>query len=147
MRKAIYCGLGWCAVALGLAGVFIPGLPTTVFIIIASYLFAKSSPRFEAWLLANRWLGPRLRRYREYGGGMPRSAKVAALVSMWTAITLSSIVLARIHVAGPIVTVGLGIIGTATILFGVRTVPDGAVSAARAGSPPSQAVAGGAPLP
>ncbi len=36
---------GWCAVGLGTAGMFVPGLPTTVFILIGFYCFSKSSPR------------------------------------------------------------------------------------------------------
>jgi len=122
-RRAAYACLGWCCVALGFAGVFLPGLPTTVFVIAASYLFARSSPRFEGWLRTNRFFGPRLQRYQDYGGGMPRPAKVAALASMWTSISLSSIALARISTAGLIITVALGAIGTVSILFWVRTAP------------------------
>jgi uncharacterized membrane protein YbaN (DUF454 family) len=123
-RSTLYAGLGWISAGLGLAGVFIPGLPTTIFVILASYFFARSSPRYEAWLLANRWLGPRLRRYREYGGGMPRSAKIAAVASMWIAISVSCIALVRIHIAGPVVVVAMGVAGTATILYGIRTMPE-----------------------
>jgi len=116
-------GLGWCSVALGFAGVFIPGLPTTIFIIIAAYLFARSSPRFEAWLLRHRWFGPRLRRYRETGG-MTRRAKRAALGSMWLAVSLSALALSRIRLAAALGTISLGIIGSLVILFAVRTVPE-----------------------
>lgn len=121
--RALYGTLGWCSVGLAFAGVFIPGLPTTVFVIIASYLFARSSPRFERWLRNNRWFGPRLRRYQD-SGGMPRSAKVAALTSMWIAIACSCLILIRIHFAWPMLTIALGAAGTLTILFGVRTVPE-----------------------
>lgn len=121
--RSIYAGLGWCAVALGFAGVFLPGLPTTVFLIAASYCFARSSPRFEAWLYANRWFGPRLRRFRETGG-MPKSAKVAALTSMWIAIAISSLALATISILASLFTIALGGIGTLAIIYGVRTVPE-----------------------
>ena len=49
----------------------------------------RSSPRFEQWLRANRWLGPSLERWAS-GGGMPRSAKQTALAVMWTAVLFSS---------------------------------------------------------
>jgi uncharacterized protein len=110
-------------VGLGFAGVFIPGLPTTIFIIIAAYLFARSSPRFEAWLLNHRWFGPSLRRYRETGG-MSRRAKVTALSSMWIAVSLSALALSRIRMAAALGTVALGVIGTLVILFAVTTVED-----------------------
>jgi uncharacterized membrane protein YbaN (DUF454 family) len=119
----LVCGvLGWCCVALALAGVFVPGLPVTVFVLTASWLFARSSPRFQAWLESNRWLGPPLRRFRERRG-MPRQAKVAAIASMWTAIAFSSAVLAATYPAAAVAVVLLGAVGTLTILFGVRTVP------------------------
>ena len=56
----------------------------------------RSSPRFERWLRANRWLGPSLQRWAS-GGGMPRSAKQAAVAVMWTAVLFSAGVLARVH--------------------------------------------------
>lgn len=115
--------LGWCSVALGFAGVFIPGLPTTIFIIIAAYLFARSSPRFEAWLLRHPWFGPRLRRYRETGG-MSWRAKRAALGSMWFFVGLSALLLTRVKMAAALGTVALGIVGTIAIVWGVRTVPE-----------------------
>ena len=68
---------------MAIIGVFVPGLPTTVFVIAASYLFARSSPRLERWLERNRWLGPPLQRFRQTRG-MPRKSKVLALASMWT---------------------------------------------------------------
>jgi uncharacterized protein len=119
----IYVTLGWCAVALALVGIVMPGLPTTVFVLAASYCFSRSSPRFERWLRENRWLGPSLRRLRR-DGGMPRSAKRAALVAMWTAIVLSSVVLGTLHWAAAAVTVGLGLAGTLSILYGVDTAPE-----------------------
>jgi uncharacterized protein len=45
--RMVYGGVGWCAVALAIAGVLVPGLPTTVFVLVASYCFLRSSPRFE----------------------------------------------------------------------------------------------------
>jgi uncharacterized membrane protein YbaN (DUF454 family) len=121
--RIAYAGLGWCAVALAIAGVMLPGVPTTVFVIAASYCFTRSSPRFERWLRENPWLGPSLRRVAP-GGGMPRSAKRAALTAMWTAVLISSAVLARMHGLAALCTIGLGAAGTVSILFGVRTVPE-----------------------
>ncbi len=121
MTRSIYFGLGWLAVALGFVGVFVPGMPTTVFVLTAGYCFARSSPRAEAWLLNNRYLGPPLRRYRETGG-MTSRMKTTALVSMWTAIALSATALLAVSMTASIVTVSLGLVGTATIMYGVRTV-------------------------
>lgn len=121
--RVIYGGLGWCAAALAIAGVLVPGLPTTVFVLVASYCFSRSSPRFERWLRDNRWLGPPLQRLAR-GGGMPRSAKRAALTAMWTAVLLSSGVLVGRYGAAALGPIGLGAVGTLSILFGVRTAPE-----------------------
>ena len=121
--RMIYGGLGWCAVALGIAGALLPGLPTTVFVLAASFCFSRSSPRFERWLHENRWLGPSLRRFTS-SGGMPPSAKRAALTAMWIAVLASSSLLAVSHAAIAAATLASGVVGTLSILYGVRTVPE-----------------------
>ncbi len=120
-RRALFIALGLIAVGLGFVGVFVPGMPTTVFVIIASYCFVRSSPRLDAWLHRNRWLGPSLRRYRETGGMDVRS-KTIALAAMWVGLTISWFLLARVSPTLQFVTLGAGLVGTATILFYVRTV-------------------------
>ena len=49
--------MGWVAVAVGAVGIVVPGLPTTVFFIIAASCFARSSPRFERWVLGLPGIG------------------------------------------------------------------------------------------
>jgi uncharacterized membrane protein YbaN (DUF454 family) len=115
-------GAGWCAVGLGVVGAFVPGLPTTVFVLVAFCCFSKSSPRFARWLTEHRRLGSAITPILAEGG-LPRTAKRAALTAMWTSILGSSAVLSRVHLTTALVTVGLGIAGTAAICFGVRTAP------------------------
>ena len=110
---------GWVAVAVGAIGIVVPGLPTTVFFIIAASCFGKSSPRFEQWVLRLPRIGRMVADHRA-GLGMPRRAKVAALATMWVAIVLSCVLLRdRVVVVG--VVVALGAIGTAYILWRVPT--------------------------
>ena len=71
------CIVGVLAVALGGIGVIVPGLPTTVFFIIAAWAFSKSSPRLEAWVLGLPRIGPMVHDHRN-GLGMPRRAKFLA---------------------------------------------------------------------
>lgn len=126
--RAIYIALGWCAVALAIAGAILPVLPTTVFVIAASYCFSRSSPRFERWLRTNRWFGPPLERFSSTGG-MTWTTKRAALTAMWIAVLISSALLLAVHWAATAGTIALGAIGSAVILFAVRTVPEPAGAA------------------
>ena len=70
----LWFGLGWVAVAIGSIGIVVPGLPTTVFFIIAAACFSRSSPRFEQWVLTRPGVGPMVRDYRA-GLGMPRQGQ------------------------------------------------------------------------
>ncbi len=81
MSQPLFFTLAWTFVALGLIGVFLPVLPTTPFLILAAGCFARSSPRFEAWLLRHPVLGPPLKAWRERGA-IPRHAKWIACLSM-----------------------------------------------------------------
>ena len=67
MKRYIYIVLGLLAVGLGALGVVVPGVPTTPFLLLASWLFYRSSPRLQQWLLAS-WLGKYIRGYQRRGG-------------------------------------------------------------------------------
>jgi len=81
MARAVYLVLGLAFLALGVAGAFLPLLPTTVFLILAAACFAKSSPRLEAWILNHKQFGPLVRDWRAHGA-IPRKAKVLACLGM-----------------------------------------------------------------
>lgn len=116
----MFAAVGLLSVALGFVGVFVPGMPTTVFVLAASYCFARSSPRLDAWLRRNRWLGPSLQRYRETGGMDVRSKSIA-LATMWLGLAISWVSLAGVSPTLQRATLALGVVGTVTILFYVRT--------------------------
>ena len=73
--------VGAAATGLALAGVVLPLLPTTPFLLVAAWAFARSSPRLEAWLRAHPRLGPPLLAW-EKRRAIPRQAKAIAVVSM-----------------------------------------------------------------
>lgn len=75
--RFFWLALGFISVGVGGVGVFIPGLPTTVFMLIGASCFARSSPRFEKWILDMPAIGPMVADYRR-GLGMPWRAKVLA---------------------------------------------------------------------
>ena len=55
--KALLVTVGTLSVGLGVLGIFLPLLPTTVFLLLAAACYARSSERFYQWLVNHRWLG------------------------------------------------------------------------------------------
>jgi len=80
---------GTIFVAIGVLGMFLPLLPTTVFLLLAAYCYARSSARFYHWLHHNRFFGKYLRNYRQ-GRGLTISSKVTTLIVLWAAILYSA---------------------------------------------------------
>jgi len=104
LNRAMWLSIGWISVAVGGIGVVVPGLPTTGFMIFAASCFAKSSPRFEQWVLDLPGVGPHVAAYRA-GEGMPKRAKITALVMMTVGVVFAAgfaigVLWVRIAVAG-----------------------------------------------
>ena len=81
-QKALFAA-GIVFLVVGIIGLVMPVLPGTVFLILSAWCFARSSPRFEAWLLNHPQFGPSVRRWRETGA-IPVPAKLLALASFVT---------------------------------------------------------------
>ena len=106
-KKVTLTLLGFISVAIGIVGIVVPGLPTTVFMIVAAWLFSISNPRFEKWLLGLPKIGPAISNFRE-GLGMPRKAKICALTSIFAFTALAVILLLKnLYVRSLVVVVAL----------------------------------------
>lgn len=88
MKRHFYFVGGWASLALGAIGAFLPLLPTVPFVILAAFCFARSSPKWEAWLLGHKHFGPHIRAWREKGA-ISRRGKKAALLTFLVSILLS----------------------------------------------------------
>jgi uncharacterized membrane protein YbaN (DUF454 family) len=107
------------AVGVGSLGIIVPGLPTTVFFIVAASCFARSSPRFERWVLELPRVGPLVRDYRA-GLGMPRRAKQWAVGMIVVFAGLSAVLLSR---DAPLVAAGIAALGAVGVWYVVWRVP------------------------
>jgi uncharacterized membrane protein YbaN (DUF454 family) len=120
--KAGLIFLGSVSVVIGVIGIFVPGLPTTAFLLIAAACYVRSSERLYHWLLDHRVLGKFIRDYQLHRA-MPLRSKVVALVSMWTMMGLSVVFFIQSNAIRCVV-VACGLIGTAVILR-VKTLKKG----------------------
>ena len=115
MLKFLYILAGCVSIVLGVIGIFVPGLPTTPFLLLSSWLFYRSSKRLHDALHRSAWLGPYIRRYEEQGG-MGKKTKITAIIMMWAMISVSSFVFID-TVSIRWLLFGLGIIGTCCVVF------------------------------
>ena len=118
--RALYMVGGSIALALGIIGLFVPGLPTTPFVLLSAALYAKSSEKLYSWLLANKFLGPRIKNYqRQKGVTLKGKYKIIAL--MLTMVFISGFfILNKIFVLQVIV-LSAGVIGAIVVRFVVPT--------------------------
>lgn len=123
VRRAAWIVLGLLSVAVGGIGIVVPGLPTTVFFIIAAACFTRSSPRLERWVLDLPHIGPAVKRYRA-GLGMPLRAKYWAC-GMIVVFTSISIVVVDL----PAFRIGIAVVAAIGVWYVSKRVPTTPVDA------------------
>ncbi len=117
LRPLFFVG-GLLLVSVGVVGYLTPGMPGTIFLILAAGCFTRSSPRLEAWLLNHPKLGPSVVAWRT-NGAIPRKIKYIAIGSM----TVSFVIVLLVHL--PMVwTITAAVALLASALF-VGTRPEG----------------------
>jgi len=100
LRKGLLVSVGVLSVGLATAGIFLPLLPTTPFLLLAAACFIRSSDRLYRWLITRKWFGPYIKNYREHKV-ITKRAKVVILLLFWgtlcyTAIGIISALAARV---------------------------------------------------
>ncbi|BDD10593.1 hypothetical protein FUAX_30250 [Fulvitalea axinellae] len=120
MKKAILITLGLLSTGLGALGIILPGLPTTPFLLLAAFLFARSSKKLHKRLLENRYLGPFIKDFeREKGLSLK---KKLSIISIILAMSLVSAWFFVPPMAGKIAVMAFGLVGVIVVGFVVRTV-------------------------
>jgi uncharacterized protein len=87
LMKAALFACGTLCVVLGVIGMFLPIMPTTVFLLLAAACYARSSERFHRKLVENRWLGPYLQQNR----GLTLRQKATILSVLWVGLAATMI--------------------------------------------------------
>lgn len=116
--RYLWAGLGIVCVALGVIGAFLPLLPTVPFLLLAAFLFARSSERLHHWILSHRTFGPMIDDWNRSGAIRPRAKRIA---------TLSIIALPALSLLAsvPVIIVVFQILILTSVLIFIWTRPNG----------------------
>ena len=111
MQRILLICLGWLAIVLGTLGIVLPLLPTTPFVLLAAWCFARSSPRFHHWLLWRSPFGRYIRHWQQHRA-MPPGAKGRAILLIVITFSVSIYVVNMLWVR-----MMLGVMLCALLLF------------------------------
>jgi uncharacterized protein len=118
VRRWLWLILAYVCLGLGLIGIFLPGLPTTPFVLLAAYAAGRGSNRLHAWMLSHRVFGPMIRDW-EANGAVSRKAKYLAIGMM----ALSSVIFFLTAPKWWMAAIGTGIMAVVSIWLWLRPEP------------------------
>ena len=119
MVKLLLIIFGTISLFLGILGIFIPGLPTTPFLLLTAGLYVRSSEKLYHLLLNNKYLGPYINDFRT-NKGLTRMTKFSSICIMWVMISISTIFfLSNKNLI--LIIIAIGIIGTIVMGFIIPT--------------------------
>jgi uncharacterized membrane protein YbaN (DUF454 family) len=128
LRGFLYVAGGWACLALAVVGAVLPLLPTTPFVLLASWCFYRGSPRIHAWLHRSKWFGPTLDDWEHYHG-IRRGLKYRA-IGMVLAVVAVSLLLNSLHWLVRYLFLAAVAVGL-WMIWSVRTLPDDAPKSPR----------------
>jgi uncharacterized membrane protein YbaN (DUF454 family) len=96
LSLVLWRSLALATLLLGLVGIFVPGLPTVPFLLVAAWAGGHGWPQLERWLLHHPKHGPAIRRWRDHRA-VPRRAKWAATATMLASTLLIALTPAPVH--------------------------------------------------
>lgn len=120
LKRALFVTLGLTFVGLGAVGVVLPVLPTTPFLLLASYFFVRSSPRLHRWLRNSPLFGSMIRDWEEHRA-VRRSVKITALLMVIVVIG-ATLLFAGLQPWLKVMLIVLGAIGM-TVVASLRERP------------------------
>ena len=108
LKRIILITAGSTSVGLAAIGIVIPVLPTTPFLLLACFCFARSSKRLHYWLFHNRLFGPHIKNYAKHKA-VTKSTKIGALVFLWAGLVLSAFIVAKLSIGLILLAVGTAV--------------------------------------
>lgn len=115
----LYIALGSVLVGVGIVGIFLPLLPSTIFFLMAAGCYGKSSPSAYRWLTTNRLFGKELREYREEKGATIQ-AKIYSIGSLWFGIAVSEYLIDNPWIRLTLVAIALAVTAHLLLLKTIR---------------------------
>lgn len=117
IKKLLLNLLGFICLGLGATGIFMPGLPTTPFVILAAICFSKSNQRIYKWLEGTRFFGPYIEHYRTKQG-IAKRLKVISIAVVWLSLSISMVMLQTIWAFIILPIVGICVSGHIVLIKG-----------------------------
>ncbi|HWP30972.1 MAG TPA: YbaN family protein [Fimbriimonadales bacterium] len=93
--RSLFLVAGFFFAGLGFVGMFVPLMPTTIFLVLSLFCFGRSSPYWENRLLANPLLGDALKNWQEHKS-ISRKHKILAIFTLWISLGISMICLSEL---------------------------------------------------
>jgi uncharacterized membrane protein YbaN (DUF454 family) len=116
---------GFLFLALGIVGIALPVLPTTPFLLVASFCFLRGSKRLHRWIMANKHFGPRIRRISEQG--LTRREKISIYVFVLAILTPIFIMSGSLHLR---IALAAAMVIKGIVFLRIKTAPPPVVSQA-----------------
>ena len=108
IKKTIYIFFGTLSLILGVAGIFIPVLPTTPLLLLASVCYLRSSKTMYNWLINNKMLGKYIYCYMNYKA-IPKTTKIGAIIFLWLTLSISILLMQSMYIKMFLVLVGIAV--------------------------------------
>ena len=109
LKKKLYITFGFLAVALAIVGVFIPGLPTVPFLLVALFCFERSSKKYHDMIMNNKYFGPVLQDYYS-GKSLTSSVKIKAILFLSCGMIFSIYKIQNLYARIALAIVWLGVV-------------------------------------
>jgi len=108
IKKYLLIFAGSISLFLGVLGIFIPVLPTTPFLLLASFCYIRSSKELYEWLIHHKIFGAYIYNYLTYKA-VKRSVKIVSLIFLWLSMAISISILDNLYVKLLLIAIGIGV--------------------------------------